>query len=49
VDTVVASVFALTGFRHKAIAIKVGTHNDFISVMLDGGVLSFLLLRKALE
>jgi hypothetical protein len=55
VDTVVGSAFALTGIRHGAFAINVDTrtakhfYNDLISVMLDDGMPTVWLLRKALE
>lgn len=55
VDTVVGSVFALTGIRHGAFAINVDTrkakhfYNDLISVMADNAVPTCWLLRKTLE
>ena len=55
VDTVVGSVFALTGIRHGAFAINVDTrtakhfYNDLISVMVDDGYPTVWLLRKVLE
>jgi hypothetical protein len=54
VDTVVGSVFALTGIRHGAFAINVDTrkakhfYNDLISIMLDDGIPTVWLLRRAL-
>jgi len=54
VDTIVGSAFALTGIRHGAFAINVDTrtakhfYNDLISVMLDDGMPTVWLLRKAL-
>lgn len=54
VDTVVGSVFALTGIRHGAFAINVDTrkaehfYNDLISIMLDNGMPTVWLLRRAL-
>lgn len=55
VDTVVGSVFALTGIRHGAFAINVDTRkakhftDDLISVLIDGGMPTCWLLRKTLE
>ena len=55
VDTVVGSVFALTGIRHGAFAINVDTrkashfYDDLISVLVDGGMPTCWLLRKTLE
>jgi hypothetical protein len=55
VDTVVGSVFALTGIRHGAFAINVDTrkakhfYDDLISVMADNAVPTCWLLRKTLE
>lgn len=54
VDTVVGSVFALTGIRHGAFAINVDTrkakhfYNDLISVLLDDGMPTVWLVRRAL-
>ena len=54
VDTVVGSVFALTGIRHGAFAINVDTRkakhftDDLISVLIDGGMPTCWLLRKTL-
>lgn len=54
VDTVIGSVFALTGIRHGAFAINVDTrkaehfYNDLISIMLDDGIPTVWLLRRAL-
>lgn len=54
VDTVVGSVFALTGIRHGAFAINVDTrkakhfYNDLISIMLDDGIPTVWLLRRTL-
>jgi hypothetical protein len=54
VDTVVGSVFALTGIRHGAFAINVDTrkadhfYNDLISIMLDNGIPTVWLLRRTL-
>lgn len=55
VDTVVGSVFALTGIRHGAFAINVNTrkakhfYNDLISVLVDDGMPTVWLLKKTLE
>lgn len=55
VDTVVGSVFALTGIRHGAFAVNVDTrkakhfYNDLISVMVDNAIPTVWLLRKVLE
>lgn len=55
VDTVIGSVFALTGIRHGAFAINVDTrtakhfYDDLISVMVDDGYPTVWLLRKVLE
>lgn len=55
VDTVVGSVFALTGIRHGAFAINVDTrkqthiYDDIISVLVDGAMPTCWLLRKTLE
>lgn len=55
VDTVVGSVFALTGIRHGAFAINVNTrkakhfYNDLISVLVDDAIPTVWLLRKVLE
>lgn len=55
VDTVVGSVFALTGIRHGAFALNVDTRkaknffNDLISVMVDNAIPTVWLLRKTLE
>lgn len=55
VDTVVGSVFALTGIRHGAFAINVDTrkakhfYNDLISVMVDNAIPTVWLLRRTLE
>lgn len=55
VDTVVGSVFALTGIRHGAFAINVDTrkakhfYEDLISVMKDNAMPTCWLLRKTLE
>lgn len=55
VDTVVGSVFALTGIRHGAFAVNVDTrkakhfYDDLISVMVDDGYPTVWLLRKVLE
>lgn len=54
VDTVIGSVFALTGIRHGGFAINVDTrkaehfYNDLISIMLDDGIPTVWLLRRAL-
>jgi hypothetical protein len=54
VDTVVGSVFALTGVRHGAFAINVDTrkakhfYEDLISVMVDNATPTCWLLRKTL-
>ena len=54
IDTVVGSVFALTGIRHGAFAINVDTrtaknfYSDLISVMADNAVPTCWLLRKTL-
>jgi hypothetical protein len=54
IDTVVGSVFALTGIRHGAFSINVDTrkakhfYNDLISVMLDDGMPTVWLLRRVL-
>ena len=55
IDTVVGSVFALTGVRHGAFAVNVDTryakhfYDDLISVMVDDGCPTVWLLRKVLE
>lgn len=55
VDTVVGSVFALTGIRHGAFAINVDTrkvkgfYHDIINVLVDDAVPDVWLLRKVLE
>lgn len=55
VDTVVGSVFALTGIRHGAFSINVDTrkakhfYDDLISVLVDDGMPTCWLLRKTLE
>lgn len=55
VDTVVGSVFALTGIRHGAFAINVDTrkasrfYDDLISVLVEGAMPTPWLLRKTLE
>lgn len=55
VDTVVGSVFALTGIRHGAFALNVDTrkashfYDDLISIMADDGMPTCWLLRKTLE
>lgn len=55
VDTVVGSVFALTGIRHGAFSINVDTrkaknfYDDLISVMIDDAMPTCWLLRKTLE
>lgn len=55
VDTVVGSVFALTGIRHGAFAVNVDTrkakhfYNDLISVMVDNAIPTVWLLRRTLE
>jgi len=55
VDTVVGSVFALTGIRHGAFAINVDTRKgknvlaDLISVFWDDATPNVWLLRKILE
>lgn len=54
-DSVVGSVFVLTGFKPGAFAINVDTrtakhfYNDLISVMVDNAVPTCWLLRKTLE
>lgn len=54
VDTIVGSVFALTGIRHGSFAINVDTRKakhfseDLISIMLDNGMPTVWLLRRAL-
>ena len=54
VDTIVGSVFALTGIRHGNFAVNVDTrkakhfYNDLISVMLDNGMPTVWLLRRTL-
>ena len=54
VDTVVGSVFALTGIRHGAFAVNVDTrkakhfYNDLISVLVDDGMPTVWLLRQVL-
>jgi len=54
VDTVVGSVFALTGIRHGAFAINVDTrkvkgfYKDLINVLIDDAVPDVWLLRKTL-
>lgn len=54
VDTVVGSVFALTGIRHGAFAINVDTrkakhfYDDLISIMKDDGIPTVWLLRRTL-
>lgn len=54
VDTVVGSVFALTGIRHGAFAINVDTRkakhfsDDLISIMRDNGIPTVWLLRRVL-
>lgn len=53
-DTVVGSVFALTGIRHGAFAVNVDTrkakhfYNDLISVLIDDAIPTCWLLRKTL-
>lgn len=55
VDTVVGSVFALTGIRHGAFAINVDTrkqtniYEDIIAIMKDNAMPTCWLLRKTLE
>ena len=55
VDTVIGSVFALTGIRHGSFAVNVDTrkakhfYDDLISVMVDDGYPTVWLLRKVLE
>ena len=55
VDTIVGSVFALTGVRHGAFAVNVDTrsaqhfYNDLISVMVDDGMPTCWLLMKVLK
>lgn len=55
VDTVVGSVFALTGIRHGAFAINVDTrkvkgfYHDIFNVLIDDAVPDVWLLRKVLE
>lgn len=55
VDTIVGSVFALTGIRHGAFAINVDTrkaknfYDDLISVMIDDATPTCWLLRKTLQ
>ena len=55
VDTVVGSVFALTGIKQGAFAVNVDTrrakhfYNDLISVLVDDGMPTVWLLRKVLE
>ena len=55
VDTVVGSVFALTGIRHGAFAINVDTrkadhfYEDLISLMEDNAYPTVWLLRRTLE
>lgn len=55
VDTVIGSVFALTGIRHGAFAINVDTrkedhiYDDFISILVDNAIPTVWLLRKTLE
>lgn len=54
IDTVVGSVFALTGIRYGAFAVNVDTRkaanawNDLISIMLDGAIPDVWLLRRVL-
>jgi len=54
VDTIVGSVFALTGIRHGAFAINVDTrkvkgfYKDLINVLIDDAVPDVWLLRKTL-
>lgn len=54
IDTIVGSVFALTGIRDGAFAINVDTrkakkfYNDLISVMVENAVPTCWLLRKTL-
>ena len=54
IDTVVGSVFALTGIRHGAFAVNVDTrkakhfYNDLISVLIDDAIPTVWLLRKTL-
>lgn len=54
VDTVVGSVFALTGIRHGAFAINVDTrkakhfYDDLISVLLHNDMPTVWLLRRTL-
>jgi hypothetical protein len=55
VDTVVGSVFALTGIRHGAFAINVDTrkvngfYHNLINVLIDDAIPDVWLLRKVLE
>src|SRR5579864_8441818 len=55
VDTVVGSVFSLTGIRHGAFAANVDTRKakhfeqDLISVLVDNAVPTPWLVRKVLE
>jgi hypothetical protein len=54
-DTVIGSVFVLTGIRQGAFAVNVDTrtakhfYEDLISVMVDNAVPTCWLLRKVLE
>lgn len=55
VDTVVGSVFALTGIRHGAFAINVDTrkakhfYEDFMEILANNAIPTVWLLRKTLE
>lgn len=55
VDTVVGSVFALTGIQHGSFALNVDTrkakhfYNDLISVLIDDAIPTVWLVRKVLE
>jgi hypothetical protein len=55
IDTVVGSVFALTGIKPGAFAVNVDTRyaknfgNDLISVLVEDAIPTCWLLRKVLE
>jgi hypothetical protein len=55
VDTVVGSVFALTGIRYGSFAVNVDTRyasnslNSLISVLLDGAIPDVWLLKRVLQ
>lgn len=55
IDTVIGSVFTLTGIRYGGFAVNVDTRytksnvNNIMSILLDGGIPDCWLLRRVLQ